>query len=110
MRDVIGTKIKIKRRLNNMAKVIVRSDRAGVFFGELVEKNGTEVQMKNVRKLFYWTGAAAIEQLALEGTKRPDECKFTVVVSEMEITGVIQIIPCTEEAIANIEAVKVWKM
>ena len=42
-------------------KVIVRADRAGVFFGELVEKNGTEVKMKNVRKLFYWTGAAAIE-------------------------------------------------
>jgi hypothetical protein len=93
-----------------MNKVIVRADRAGVFYGELVEKNGTEIKMRNVRKIFYWTGAAAIEQLALEGTNRPNDCKFTVVVPDMEITGVIQIIPCTENAIANIEAVKVWKM
>ena len=34
-----------------MSKVIIRADRAGVFFGELIEKNGTEVKMKNVRKL-----------------------------------------------------------
>jgi FMN-dependent NADH-azoreductase len=91
-------------------KVIVRTDRAGVFFGELVEKNGTDAKMKNVRKLFYWNGAAAIEQLAMEGTKRPNDCKFTVVVPEMEITQVIQIIPCTAESIANLEGVKVWRI
>ena len=93
-----------------MMKVIVRSDRAGVFFGELVERKGTEVKMRNVRKIFYWEGAAAIEQLATEGTKKPDRCKFTVVVPEMVITGAIQIIPCTEKAIANIEAVKEWRV
>ena len=53
-----------------MTKVIIRADRAGVFFGELVERNGTEVKMRNVRKLFYWSGAAAIEQLAIEGGVR----------------------------------------
>ena len=91
-------------------KVIVRADRAGVFFGELVEKNGTEVRMKNVRKIWRWYGAAAIEQLAVDGTSQPNNCKFTVVVSEMEISGVIQVILCTEKSISIIEKVKEWKV
>lgn len=91
-------------------KVIVRADKAGVFFGEIVEKNGLEVKMKNVRKLFNWHGAAAVEQLAVDGVANPDKCKFTVVVSEMLISGYDQIIPCTYKAVANIEAVKPWQI
>jgi hypothetical protein len=90
-------------------KVIVRADRAGVFFGELVEKNGNDVVMRNVRKLFYWDGAAAVEQIAVDGVSNPDRCKFTITVDEMEIAQAIQIIPCTEKAITCIEAVKEWK-
>lgn len=92
-----------------MKKVIVRANGAGVFFGELKEKNGTEVTMCNVRKLFYWDGAAAIEQLAVDGTSLPDNCKFTVWVDEMTIDNVLQVIPCTEEAIKSLTDVKVWK-
>lgn len=31
-------------------KVIVRGDRSGVFFGELVERNGSEVKLTNCRR------------------------------------------------------------
>lgn len=90
-------------------KVIIRANRAGVFYGELVEKNGDEVQMKNVRRLWYWSGACSLSQLAVNGTKEPERCKFTVTVPEMTILGVIEIIPCTAEAIKSIEGVKEWK-
>lgn len=90
-------------------KVIIRADRAGVFYGEIVKRNGSEVKMKNCRRLWYWDGAASISQLALEGTKRPDNCKFTVIVPEMEILEVIEIIPCSDEAVKSIEAVSVWR-
>lgn len=90
-------------------KVIIRADRAGVFFGTLKEKNGSEVTLENVRRLWYWDGAASLSQLAVDGTKKPYDCKFTVTVPEMTILGVIEIIPCTEEAIASIEGVKEWK-
>lgn len=93
-----------------MGKSIVRADRAGVFFGEVVERNGSEVKMRNVRKVWYWDGAAAVEQLAVYGTSKPTLCKITVEVSEMEITGVIQIIPCTEKSQKCLEAVKVWSL
>ena len=43
-----------------MKKYIVRGDRSGVFFGEIKERNGREVTMTNVRRLWYWDGAASI--------------------------------------------------
>ena len=90
-------------------KVIIRADRAGVFFGTLKEKNGTEVTLTNCRRLWYWDGAASISQLAKEGTVAPDKCKFTVWVDEIAVFGVIEIIPCTDRAIKSIEGVKEWK-
>lgn len=91
-------------------KVIVRGDRSGVFFGTLVEKDGSEITLKNCRRIWYWDGAASISQLAAEGTKKPDECKFTVSVNNIIILDAIEIIPCTEMAINSIEGVKEWKM
>ena len=93
-----------------MKKYIVRTNRAGVFYGEIAERNGTEVKMRNVRKVFYWSGAAAIEQLAIEGTKRPNDCKITMEVNDMEVFDMIQIIPCTEEAMKSLDGVRVWKL
>ena len=89
--------------------VIVRADRAGVFFGNLVKKEGNEVTLNECRKLHYWDGAAAVEQLAIDGTITPQNCRFTVTVENATIMGVIQIIPCTEKAVKSIQAVKEWK-
>lgn len=91
-------------------KVIIRADRAGVFFGEIKERNGAEVTMTNCRRLWYWNGAASLSQLATEGVKKPGDCKFTVTVDEMTILGVIEIIPCTAKAVESINRVPVWKM
>lgn len=88
---------------------IVRTNRAGVFFGEIKERTHDEVTMTNVRKLYYWNGACAVEELAVNGVKRPAECKFTVVVPEMTIAEPIQIIPCSEKATKTLTEVRVWK-
>ena len=90
-------------------KVIIRADRAGVFFGTLKEKNATEVTLTDCRRLWYWDGAASLSQLAVDGTNNPNDCKFTVTVPEIIITGVIEIIPCSDKAILSIEGVKEWK-
>jgi len=90
-------------------KVIIRSDKAGVFYGTLTEKEGSEVTLSDCRRLWYWSGAASLSQLAKEGVKKASDCKFTVTVEEMQILGVIEIIPCTNEAIKNIESVPEWK-
>lgn len=88
---------------------IVRADRAGVFAGNIKERNGDEVTMTNVRRLWYWEGAASLSQMAVEGVSRPENCKFTVVVPEMTILGVIEIIPCTTIAEDRIRGVEEWK-
>ena len=88
---------------------IIRADRAGVFAGNIKERNGSEVIMTNVRRLWYWDGAASLSQMAVDGVSRPHNCKFTVVVPEMTILGVIEIIPCSEKAEASIKAVREWR-
>lgn len=91
-------------------KFIVRADRAGVFYGGIKERKGSEVTMTNVRRVWYWSGANSLSQLAMEGVKNPEDCKITMPVAEMVILGVIEIIPCTEVAINNLDAVKEWKL
>lgn len=95
--------------MNNNTYYIVRADRAGVFFGHLESRDGSEVIMTDVRRLWYWDGACSLSQLAVDGTKAPNECKFTVTVPEMMILGVIEIIPCSGKAVESILAVKEWK-
>lgn len=90
-------------------KVLIRGNRSGVEFGELVSQNGSEVTLKNARRIWYWDGAASLSQLAKDGTSNPSSCKFTVSVDRITILDTIEIIPCTVKAIKSIEEVRVWK-
>ena len=89
--------------------VIVRGDRSGVFAGDLESYTGREVILRNARKLWFWDGAGAVEDIAVYGVTKPDNCKFTVTVDKMIITDAIQIIPATEEARKIIAGVKEWR-
>ena len=89
-------------------KVIVRGDRSGVFFGTITKKEGQEVTLKDCRRLWYWSGAASISQIATDGVANPGACKFTVTVGKIVILDAIEIIPCTDKAIENIEGVRKW--
>ena len=90
-------------------KVLIRGNRSGVEFGELVSQNGSEVTLKNARRIWYWDGAASLSQLAKDGTSNPSNCKFTEFVDSITILDAIEIIPCTDKAVKSIEEVKVWK-
>ena len=91
-------------------KCIVRCDRAGVFFAEVASRNGQEAELRDARRLYYWAGATDCLQLAQEGVKKPDECKFTISVPSIIVTDVIEVIPCTPAAIESLDGVKVWKI
>lgn len=94
---------------NGMRYVIVRTYTAGVFAGYLEKKEGKEAVLRNVRRLWYWSGAASLSQLATEGTKKPKECKFPVIVDRIEVTEAIEIIDVTEKAKKSIDGVAVWE-
>ena len=92
-------------------KCVIRTNRAGVFFATLAEYDATNrtATLKDCRRLWYWSGAASLSQLAVEGVKNPNSCKFTIIVPEMQVMEVIEIIPASEVAIKNIERVVAWK-
>ena len=90
--------------------VIVRGDRSGVFAGNLAARDGREVKLTDCRRIWYWDGAASISQLAIDGTNKPDVCKFPAPVKEITILDAIEITPCTEKAEESIKAVREWKI
>lgn len=89
-------------------KVIVRTYSAGVHYGTLVEKNGSEVVLENAIRIWYWNGAASLSQLAVDGTNKPDDCKFSVSVSDITVE-MIEILPAEEKAQRSIEGITPWK-
>ncbi len=88
---------------------IVRGDKSGLFAGNIKNRNGQEVELSDVRRIWYWDGAASISQLAKEGTNAPDNCKFTVTLDSLTILDAIEIIPCTDAAEQSIRGVEEWR-
>lgn len=99
----------MKNQKENKEFYIVRGDRSGVFFGNIAERNGREVLLNNVRRLWYWDGASSISQLAKDGTCRPENCKFTITVDEILVLDAIEIDKCTDKAVKSILGVAEWK-
>jgi hypothetical protein len=97
--------------LNKMVgkKVIIRTYSAGVHFGELVEKEGKEVILKNARRLWYWKTTdkgISLNEVANSGVAK--DSKVTAPVDLIWLEAV-EIIPCTKEAIKNIEGQNEFK-
>jgi hypothetical protein len=88
---------------------IVRCNGAGVFMAKVLSRKGTEAKLKDSRRLWYWSGAASLSQLAVDGTSKPGDCKFPVAMPDQEVTGVLEVIAVTAKAKASIDAVSVWQ-
>lgn len=103
-------KDEVMPEVNKDNAVIVRCDRAGVFFGYLHKDDTANgiVELKQARRLWYWSGAASLSQMAVDGTRKPKECKFPVAVPHIKVCGVLEIIPCTDTAVSSINSVAVW--
>lgn len=87
---------------------LVRSHNAGVFTGWVVSRNGQEVTMRDARRIWFWCGAATLSQLAMDGVKYPEKCRFPCEVPELILTETIEIIPMTQKAKESVEGVPVW--
>ena len=90
------------------AYVIVRTYSAGVFAGILDQRDGQEVELTNARRIWYWSGAASLSELAQRGTSKPKDCKFPAPVDRVLLTQVIEILSTTEEARKSIDEVIAW--
>lgn len=90
--------------------VIVRTYSAGVFAGFLKSRKGQEVVLTKARRLWYWSGAASLSQLSVDGVSDPKNCKFPVEVPEVLLTQAIEILPVSAKAQASIKGVPVWSL
>ena len=95
---------------DGMEYCIVRTYSAWVFAGYVESRDGKECVVRDARRIWFWDGAASLSQLAVDGTSKPNSCKFPVAVDKVLLTEVIEIIPCTAKAKESIEAVPVWSM
>ena len=91
--------------------VIVRTYAMGVFAGELHPDSTETVKiLTDARRIWYWAGAASLSQLAMEGTSKPQECKFPLEVARVELTSPngFEILDVSDKARKSISSVPVW--
>ena len=91
--------------LNNMIgkKCVVRTYSAGVWFGEVAEKSGNEVIVKNARRMWKWWAEEGISlsSVALHGVQH-DQSKLVESVPAVWLEA-IELMPASDKAIASIE-------
>lgn len=89
--------------------VIARCESAGCFAGVLTALEGSTAILRDCRRLWFWSGAASLSELAQRGTSKPGDCKFPASVdSILLIDQVIEILSVTSHAEASIKGVPVW--
>lgn len=86
--------------------VIIRDNMAGVFVGTLTMQDGKTWTARDVRKIHYWTKAAAVEGLATVGFGR--DSRITPIVAEIQGFDAVQICLCTDAEHAALMAAPVW--
>jgi len=103
-----GTENNKAEKIDGMRYCIVRTYSAGVFAGYVKDRIGKEGVVVKSRRLWRWSGAASLSQLAVDGTNAPNECKFPCEVATTELTEIIEVIECTEKAKKSISEVAIW--
>ena len=88
---------------------MVRTYSAGVFAGYLKSRKGKEVELTQARRIWYWSGAASLSQLAQSGTSDPQNCKFPEPVDNVILTEAIEIISISPIAQKSINGVPIWR-
>ncbi len=96
-------------QFDGMEYCMVRTYSAGVFAGYVESRDGKEAVLRKARRIWYWEGAASLSQLAVDGTSKPESCKFPCEVDKVILTEVIEIIPITKKAQKSIAGVAIWE-
>jgi len=96
--------------VEGMRYCVVRAYSAGVHIGYVKEFGGDNPQyakLINSRRLHYWDGAASLSQVAMDGVNSAS--RIAMEVPEIELTDVIEVIPCSAKAAKFFQGAKAWK-
>ena len=93
-----------------MKYCVVRTYSAGVHIGyvsEFGDKHPQHAKLIDSRRLHYWNGAASLSQVAVDGVD--DTSRIAIMLPEIELTDIIEVIPCSEYAAEFFKGAPEWK-
>ena len=79
---------------------IVRTYSAGVHCGILEECNGTAVLLKDARRIWHWSGAFTLNEMAVNGCA--ENSRISQPVDQILLTQAIEVIPCSPKSKTNL--------
>lgn len=79
---------------------VVRTYSAGVHCGIVKECNGTAVLLHEATRLWNWSGAFSLSEVAMHGVG--EDSRISEMVPRILLTQAIEVIPCTAQAEANL--------
>lgn len=105
-----GSVPQVAEQRDGMTYVMIRTYSAGVHCGYLKSRDGKESVLLDSIRIWNWSGAASLSQLAMEGTNNPNSCKFGMpITTSLVLTETIEVIEMTETAKQSIKNVESWK-
>lgn len=90
---------------------ILRAEKAGVFLAKIESIENGNALVNSFRRLYYWSGALDVSQIAAHGVSNPGACKFSVQMGEGDrslICSLVELHPASQAAIESIKSVKEW--
>lgn len=89
---------------------IIRSERAGVFMGKIIESDGTTLQVTSLRRLYKWSGALDVITIASDGVTASG-CKFSLQMGDTDLSTIFNVLeshPVSEKALQSINNIPAW--
>ena len=89
---------------------VIRTYSAGVHIGYVKEfgvKHPQHAKLLKSRRLHQWANACSLSQVAMDGVG--SDSRIAMEIPEIELTDVIESIPCSEKAAEFFKGAKAWK-
>jgi len=103
--------MKTTDKKESLKSAIIRTSDAGVHIGlvtsVLYTPAGIVVKLENSRRIYSWSGANSLSELATTGSANPSECKFSMPVARNQMIA-IEVIEQTQESIDNFAKINFW--
>lgn len=104
-------KTQLAQEMDGLKYCVVRTYSAGVHIGYVKsfgDKHPQHAKLLNSRRLHVWSGACSLSQVAIDGVD--DKSRIAMALPEIELTDVIEVIPCSEKAAEFFKGAKAWKI
>ena len=88
-------------------RVIVRTFSAGVHYGTLASLDGKQAVLTDARRIWYWEGAFTLSEVSQKGVS--SKSKLSISVPEIVLTEAIEVIPCTDAAVACLDGIQAYE-